>query len=75
MDIKVQGKFPRLNELLTNGPVLKIVVPNEDFVVCTDACKEGIGGILTQNGHVICYESRNLKENEKNYATNDLELV
>jgi len=24
---------------------------------------------------VICYESRNLKEHEKNYATHDLELV
>ena len=26
-------------------------------------------------GHVICYESRKLKEHEKNYATHDLELV
>ena len=24
---------------------------------------------------MICYESRNLKENERNYATDDLELV
>ena len=44
-------------------------------MVCTDACKEGIGGILTQNGHVIFYESRNLKEHEKNYDTHDLELA
>ena len=27
-----------------------------------------------QDNHVICYESRKLKEHEKNYATNDLEL-
>jgi hypothetical protein len=27
-----------------------------------------------QNGHVICYESRKLKEHEINYATHDLEL-
>jgi hypothetical protein len=47
---------------------------NESFVVCTDACKEGLGGVLTQNGHVIGYESRNLKEHERNYATHDLEL-
>jgi hypothetical protein len=39
------------------------------------ACKEGIGGVLTQNGHVVCYESRKLKEHERNYATHDLELV
>ena len=28
-----------------------------------------------QDNHVICYESRKLKEHEKNYATNDLELA
>jgi len=30
-----------------------------------DARKEGLGGVLTQDGHVICYESRKLKEHEK----------
>ena len=28
-----------------------------------------------QDNHVMCYESRKLKENEKNYATNDIELA
>ena len=46
-----------------------------DFVVCTDACKEGLGGVLSQNGFVICYESRKMKEHEKNYATHDLEMA
>jgi hypothetical protein len=40
-----------------------------------DACKEGLGGFLTQNGFVICYESRKLKEHERHYATHDLELA
>jgi hypothetical protein len=44
-------------------------------VVCTNACKEGIGGILMKNGHVIGYESINLKEHERNYATHDFELA
>jgi hypothetical protein len=44
-------------------------------VVCIDACKDGIGGILTQNRHVICYEYKNLKEHEINCVTHDLELV
>jgi hypothetical protein len=52
-----------------------ITDPNENFLVCTDACKEGIGGFLTQNGHVIGYESKKLKEHERNYVTCDLELV
>jgi hypothetical protein len=41
----------------------------------TDACTEGLGGVLTQNEHIICYESRKLKEREINYATHDLELA
>jgi hypothetical protein len=55
--------------------MLRIANPNEDFIVCTDACKEGLGGVLSQNGFVICYESRKLKEHEIHYATHDLELV
>jgi hypothetical protein len=55
--------------------VLNIADPNESFVVCIDACKEGLGGVLMKNKHVIGYESKNLKEHERNYATYDLELV
>ena len=41
----------------------------------TDGCQQGIGGVLTQNGHVIYYESRKLKEHRKNYATHEFELA
>ena len=44
-------------------------------MVCTDACSDGLCGVLTQDGHAIAYESRKLKIHEKNYATYDLELV
>ena len=44
-------------------------------MVCTDASKEGLGGVLTQDGHMICYESRKLKKNEKNYVVHDVELA
>jgi hypothetical protein len=64
-----------LKQLLTSAPILRILHPNMDFVVCTDACKEGLGGFLSQDGFVICYDSRKLKEHGKNYATHDLELV
>jgi len=69
-----EERFQHLKNLLTSAPILKIVGPNEYFIVCTEACKEGLGGVLTQNGHVICYESRKLKERERHYATHDLEL-
>ena len=43
--------------------------------MCADAYNDGLGGVLTQEGHVIACESRKLKIHEKNYATYDLELV
>jgi hypothetical protein len=60
---------------LTSALILDIANPNEEFVVCTDACKEGLNGVLGQKDHVVCFESRKLKEHEKNYATHDLELA
>jgi hypothetical protein len=40
-----------------------------------DACKEGLNGVLSQNGQVECYQPRKLKEHEKLYATHDLEFA
>jgi hypothetical protein len=70
-----EKSFQHLKQLLTSAPILRIADPNEDFIVCTDACNEGLGGVLSQNRFVICYESRKLKEHERNYATHDLELA
>jgi hypothetical protein len=70
-----EESFQRLKQLLTSAPILRIADPNEYLIVCTDTCKEGLGGVLCQNGFVIFYESRKLKEHEKNYATHDLELA
>jgi hypothetical protein len=76
MKRKSAGWFEeQLKKLLTSAPILKIVDLDEEFVVCTDACKEGLCGVLSQNGFVICFESRKLKENVSLYATHDLELV
>jgi hypothetical protein len=54
-----EDSFQQLKHLLTNAPVLKIADPEKYFLVCTDACKEGLGGVLMQEGKVICYESQN----------------
>jgi hypothetical protein len=73
--LKCEMNFNLLKELLTSALVLNIFDPNECFVVCTDACKKGLGGVLMRNGNVIGYESRKLKEHERNYATHDLKLA
>jgi hypothetical protein len=70
-----EKSFQHLKQLLTTAPILRIADPDEYFIVCTYACNKGLGGVLSQNGFVICYESRNLKDHERNYATHDLELV
>ena len=63
-----------MKNILTHAPVLKVADLEKDFVVCTDACGQGLGGVLMQDNHVIYYESIKLNEHEKNYATHDLEL-
>jgi hypothetical protein len=61
---KCQDSFNKLKELLTTAPILKVADTDKDFTICVDASKEGLGGVLTQEGHVIFYESRKLKEHE-----------
>ena len=73
-DQKREESLNKLKGLLTTTPILRIADPDKDFIVCTDACNEGLGGVLTQEGHVIAYESRKLKTHENNYVTYDLEL-
>ena len=58
--------FNKLKHLLTTAPILKIIDPFKDFVVCNDTCKEGLGGVLIQENYVVAYESRKLKEHENN---------
>ena len=56
--MKCEESFNKWKELLTTAPILKIANPTKDCVVCTNACNEGLSGVLTQEGHVIAYESR-----------------
>ena len=72
---KCEDSFKKLKNLLTSASILRIADPNKEFVVCIDAYNDGLGGVLTQEGHVIAYESRKLKIHENNYANYDLELA
>ena len=70
-----EKSFQQLKQLLTSAPILRIAKLEEDFIICTNACNEGLGGVLSKNRFFICYESKKLKDHEKNYATHDLELA
>ena len=67
--------FQELKKRLTTAPVLAIFSESKKSVVYTDACLEGVGAVLMQEGKVIAYASRQLKPHEKNYPTHDLELL
>ena len=73
--INYATSFNKLKMLLTNAPVLRITYPKKDFILCIDACKEVLGGVLIQEGQVVCYELRKLNEHEQNYLTHELEFV
>ena len=54
---KCQDSFNKLKKLLTTAPILKVEDPGKEFILCVDASKEGLGGVLTQEGDMIFYES------------------
>ena len=44
---KCEDSFKKLKTLLTTTPILRIPRPNKDFIVCTDACNDVLGRVLT----------------------------
>ncbi|XP_073049465.1 uncharacterized protein [Primulina eburnea] len=73
--IECQQAFQILKDKLTSASVLLLPCGTEDFVVYTDALKQGLGDVLMQREKVIAYATRQLKEYKKNYLTHDLELA
>jgi hypothetical protein len=50
LDRECAEAFRRLKELLTIAPILKVPNMDVDFLVCIDSSKEGLGGVLMQDG-------------------------
>ncbi|GJU80347.1 putative reverse transcriptase domain-containing protein [Tanacetum coccineum] len=55
-------------------PKLSLLDRSEDFVVYYDASLKGFGVVLMQREKVIAYASRQIRKNEENCTTHDLEL-
>nr|GEY55536.1 putative reverse transcriptase domain-containing protein [Tanacetum cinerariifolium] len=66
--------FQLLKQKLCEAPILALPKGNNDFVVYFEASHQGLGAMLMQREKVIAYASRQLKPNEENYTTHDLEL-
>ena len=60
---------------LTTAPILIVPDRGQGYTVYYDAWKAGLGCVLMQSGRVVAYGSRQLKNNEQNYPTHNMELA
>jgi hypothetical protein len=74
-DEKCQDSFEQLKKRLMSPPVLVMPDLQKGFDIYCDACGQGLGCVLMQEGHVIAYASHQLRKHELNYPTHDLELA
>lgn len=72
---KCEASFQELKHRLVTAPVLTLPMESIGYVVYTNASRKGLGSMLMQQGRVVAFVSRQLKEHEKNYPTLDLELA
>ena len=74
-DEECEEAFLELKQRLTTALVLTIPIYGEPFTVYCDASIVGLRCVLMQQGKVVVYASRQLKQHECNYPTYDLELA
>ena len=67
--------FEELKRRLTSAPILIVSERGQRYTVYYDASNDGLGCMLMQSGRVIAYGSRQLKNHERNYPKNDMELA
>lgn len=70
-----ENSFQKLKEHLRETPILVLPKTRVPYVVYTDASGTRLGCVLMQDEKVIAYASRQLRPNEVNYPTHDLELA
>ncbi|XP_055345118.1 uncharacterized protein LOC129592977 [Paramacrobiotus metropolitanus] len=70
-----EDEFNSLKQLLCEGPVLAKFDPAKPTVIECDASKEGIGAVLSQDGHPIAYASRVLHGAERSYGVTEWECL
>ncbi|GKD07724.1 putative reverse transcriptase domain-containing protein, partial [Tanacetum coccineum] len=66
--------FQLVTQKLYEALILALPKGNDDFDVYCNASHQGLGAVLMQIEKVIAYASQQLKHNEENYTTHDLEL-
>ena len=74
-DDRCEEAIQELRRRLTTTPILIVRDRGQGYTVYCDASRAGLGCVLMQSGRVIAYGSRQLKNDEQNYPTHDMELA
>nr|GEX77198.1 putative reverse transcriptase domain-containing protein [Tanacetum cinerariifolium] len=74
LGIEEKEAFQTLKQKLCSAPILALPEGTKNFVAYCHASLKGYGAVLMQREKVIAYASHQLKKNEENYTTHDLEL-
>ena len=72
---KCLTSFEKLKAFFTEAPILTQSTYGNEYVIFSYALLNGLGCVLMQEGKVVAYALRQLKPQEKNYPTRDLELA
>jgi hypothetical protein len=70
-----KASFQELKRRLTTSLILVMPKMEKPFSTYCDASGQGLGCVLMQDGHVVEYASRQLRNHEAHYPTHDLELA
>lgn len=72
---RAQQAFDSIKQAMTKTPVLALPNFQLQFIVETDACAEGIGAVLMQQGQPIAYSSKALGEKHKALSIYEKEFL
>jgi hypothetical protein len=73
--VAAQHAFDNLKQAMSQTPVLILPDFNKPFVIETDACDDGIGAVLLQQGHPVAYLSKALGVNNKKLPIYEKEFM
>ena len=57
--------FEQIKQKMTEAPVSKLPDFDKLFEVSCDASQVGVGGVLSQDGHLVAYFSEKLNDSRK----------
>ena len=73
--LNCEKAFYDLKNTLISAPVLRLPNFKEQFILTTDASNQGLGAVLSQNGHPCLFISRTLNKAEERYSASEKELL